>query len=1017
MTNTAQDSKTRKSLILSIKDSPVGKPPVVDGRQLSYGWKKATLSVTQLVKHITEGKPIAVAHYKNGHRNKINFLTSTIIVLDVDGNTANMISGKNNKLVPAPLTNEEYEQFINHDIIQKYAFCVIQSFSSETGAFKCRAFFALSEEIVDPDEYTALVSQLMSTLPYTDPSAKDCARAFFGGRPGRPADFIAYNNVLDVAWLRELYMEETRQKVIQQLRRKESARREITEPDLQQVCDALKHIPAQQDYIEWVRILMAIHSAFPGADGVAAAEAWSPGTPGEIEYKFSTFKKNQVTLGTLFHIARRHGYILPEKQETAFDTVDMGKAPERFQTTFINEQFLTKASFQLERTMLIKSPIGSGKTEWIIQSIPENMTILVLSNRRALARELTERFSRTFADFENYEDFADTPDVLSQLPRLVITPNSIHKLLLRNGNLPRIFDFIILDETEQLLDHIAGETMYTNGIHKYYIITEFIKRARYVIGADAHLTRISAEWLANYRNDIRIIENTYTKKRGDMQLFLDKNMLLDNLTRDLKAAKRNKKTIFVATDSKGEAKALHQMLKQRNYYGIVVHADNRSDEKIAEVLEDIDNRVTEYDYFIYSPAIGAGIDIQADIEVVYGIFLNQSIIAEEQFQMLGRARKATRFMCYSAGIDRAAECRGKKLKADIIDNLAEHARRYKLILEWDVEGKACLSLIQDQYTNLFCNFRAKRNYYMNDPQRKFKDRAYKHFQVKVIIPPRPEKDENGKIIEDPATTFLKRALAKARKEIKEYERNLTLTSAPVNDMVYNGAQVRNEVTPEVEFGHRRYTIEAFYNQKIDGKLIEEAEDTVHGGMNRLTNFINLHRHLHQLVESDRGERALNIAHVWRRLDALRISVAAELLSCIFGDRLHTERITDFEDRLELLNTRYEELNAGRILKRRTNSKDTPIKRLRWLLSLFGLRLYTYRNRHTGKKTHGLQVERYRELLALAQTALKNTPDESSIVPGTSLVKFRTAPSQSTPVQHSFLDNDDTNEDRDTPPPI
>lgn len=82
-----------------------------------------------------------------------------------------------------------------------------------------------------------------------------------------------------------------------------------TSPD--DIRAALKHIPPQGGYYDWLRVLMAIHDAMPNSEGIAIAEAWSPGYKGEIERKFYSFDqtpKDGVTIGTLFHLAQENGY-------------------------------------------------------------------------------------------------------------------------------------------------------------------------------------------------------------------------------------------------------------------------------------------------------------------------------------------------------------------------------------------------------------------------------------------------------------------------------------------------------------------------------------------------------------------------------------------------------------------------------------------------------------------------------------------------------------------------------------
>ena len=79
----------------------------------------------------------------------------------------------------------------------------------------------------------------------------------------------------------------------------------------EEIKDALNHLPIWGDYHDWLKILMAVHDAYPGNDGVALIEAWSPGKKGEVTRKFRSFDKTSksgITIATLFHMAKQGGW-------------------------------------------------------------------------------------------------------------------------------------------------------------------------------------------------------------------------------------------------------------------------------------------------------------------------------------------------------------------------------------------------------------------------------------------------------------------------------------------------------------------------------------------------------------------------------------------------------------------------------------------------------------------------------------------------------------------------------------
>lgn len=89
------------------------------------------------------------------------------------------------------------------------------------------------------------------------------------------------------------------------------AKKTYTDLTMDRVRRALSFIPPVMDYDDWLKILMSVHSEYPDSDGVSLIESWSPGFAGEVEAKFKSFKRSDITINTLFYYARQHGYTLP----------------------------------------------------------------------------------------------------------------------------------------------------------------------------------------------------------------------------------------------------------------------------------------------------------------------------------------------------------------------------------------------------------------------------------------------------------------------------------------------------------------------------------------------------------------------------------------------------------------------------------------------------------------------------------------------------------------------------------
>jgi hypothetical protein len=85
----------------------------------------------------------------------------------------------------------------------------------------------------------------------------------------------------------------------------------------------LSYIPKKQDYLDWMRILIAVHSVFPDETGIELVKSWSYYKPGEIENKWQSFGSTRVTIGTLIAAAMERGYEPPWRRARTVSRVIM----------------------------------------------------------------------------------------------------------------------------------------------------------------------------------------------------------------------------------------------------------------------------------------------------------------------------------------------------------------------------------------------------------------------------------------------------------------------------------------------------------------------------------------------------------------------------------------------------------------------------------------------------------------------------------------------------------------------
>ena len=195
------------------------------------------------------------------------------------------------------------EPFISH-----YASIIYTTPSHTPSAPRARALFLLDTPIFQAANYTLAASALLWIFGTGDRQCKDAVRFFYGGKPGA-CDMEWLGNVLPLDLVKDLI---ARYKATGDAQRKRSHKvYEPREADEKQIMSALSRIdPWGVEYDDWLAILLALHHSL-GERGFMLAESWADGKPGEVERKwrgFGNYSGAMVTLGTLFKIAKDHGW-------------------------------------------------------------------------------------------------------------------------------------------------------------------------------------------------------------------------------------------------------------------------------------------------------------------------------------------------------------------------------------------------------------------------------------------------------------------------------------------------------------------------------------------------------------------------------------------------------------------------------------------------------------------------------------------------------------------------------------
>jgi hypothetical protein len=258
------------------------------------------LTQIQIAAALYEGRPITTWQ-KNNWRHSRNYIAGQHLGIDFD--TMDKRS---------TLDTLRADSFIAHHA------AILYTTPSHTPATpRSRALFLLDTPIQQAKNYALAAAALLWVFGAADRQCKDPARFFYGGKPGA-CEMDWLNNELSLNLVKDLIRRY--QETGAQQQRRLARKYEGVTPDEKKVSDALHHIDAWGiEYDEWLSVLMAIHSAFPGMNGEQMAEAWAQGKEGEVTQKWRSFKADgnvsgRVGIGTLFALAQSHGWEAPREQ-------------------------------------------------------------------------------------------------------------------------------------------------------------------------------------------------------------------------------------------------------------------------------------------------------------------------------------------------------------------------------------------------------------------------------------------------------------------------------------------------------------------------------------------------------------------------------------------------------------------------------------------------------------------------------------------------------------------------------
>jgi len=600
------------------------------------------------------------------------------------------------------------------------------------------------------------------------------------------------------------------------------------------------------------------------------------------------------------------------------------------------------------RLIGIQSPTGTGKTELLLELIPnvlrQGKKVIIKGHRRKLLRNIHKRLRDNGIKATNYEDATDVELLLANV--LLITVDSLPRLTKQAGFDPTAYGLIILDEATQTLYHLLKSKTLTGKDRDAFMAFLQVIQHGTILALDANLNDEAMGILADYSTALTNtkpptpynILNTYKPIKGKATQSNLSGMIANMIDR-LK---------------KGKAIAIHAPTRQFGYWlnqqlapyanGIYLDSHTIDFERQRQALQNLNE--ADYQYIIYSPVLGTGYDITRAFDAVFLVGFGTHLTAHDWLQGVGRCRNARELVYY---------VRERKTKTPHDTATAvEAVYQSRMLATPNATG---FDSLDGRALDGYCKMQASRNRMKNHQAGYWLEGLDRHgYGIPVID------DSVNQLIED--------ALKNMKETIKTASIAKMLPIAEtdfVTDEAYNGLRRDQDRT-----GQQLITEQTYWNNQAWGIFNltgitnnEETLDYFYSPTNR-NRFLAFYRQHFQLAPALDEEEARRKVLVHRRQYATgKDDLLATLLRVVWGKNSLADistlqqQFTEDEALERFTKAGLADSNGitvglqnrlATIFNWRVDYSHKPLAVLRWVLRKYGMRL--------ASKQHMLHGERF-----------------------------------------------------------
>lgn len=483
--------------------------------------------------------------------------------------------------------------------------------------------------------------------------------------------------------------------------------------------DKLSRLPQEylNNYDKWIQILTIIkNSDYKSKKLYDIFNNWSKySTKYNTDNNILLYNNNKGNLNINFM-----NYILKDKKiYPHYNLNTMLELNKKIKQNNILSRYLDLEYdiFRDNKTIIIKSDTGTGKTTCISKNIKELMTnnkdlnLISLVSRISLSHQHIKNFKNNDIKLSLYQDIDKKRIDEYERRNIVCCINSL--LLLKD------FDFtnsiVYIDEIDSFITSLVDNETIKNIRMIYLLLMKIINTCNKLILSDATITNVIFKFCENRRDENKIyINNVYKSNKNTKAIQCNNENEFMNL---MKEDIENKKYFLACSD---KAEKITQLYNNDIKYGnqedfILITAESKI--QINDAQERFKSK-----YVYYSPSIIYGVDYNnEEKQNVYIYITGCSISPIALYQQINRTRNIDKIYFY---IDPSIKHDIIKYKTiekteEYFKNAIDNFESIDLLKECcniDDERK----IIENSFFKLFCYNEYVKNIYNNNKESHFK---------------------------------------------------------------------------------------------------------------------------------------------------------------------------------------------------------------------------------------------------------------------------------------------------------